>query len=583
MRNILLYLAGKRKRNFVTKEAQDQSTGSKRTMTIATLPNEMLSCIFEECVEGDTGGPGGEGLGSSPRTLALVCRKWYRITSATASLWGTILVTDIPDNYWTIQRNWRLPATEKTKSVSTHSAMQVCTTEQALKRALQRSKGASLDITIGLKITNFDQDRLPFVSRIYKTLFSKRIGLCITRLTLDPRPASIIWEVFSCGRRPTAVHLPNLVSVTNVSSKYIDTCADSVLSLVLDNAGNLKDISLIGTELSTSLVPSWEGAEYSFQNLRRLSVEYGQMLDQMFQNIMPIPELVIQQAAQIECFGEADVCSIQTYPWPIRSTDQFTFTRVTSIHLILDDLSLLSKIDFPVLESLRLSQSSKHLPGINEPVFNPDFIINLPRLRSLRTVTDKFAQLRRFQMPPLESLHLTSTRITTEWTDPDILSLFPEFATQIEPLAEEPRVALDSPSFPSLKSVHTLHINAEVSEGAILQVLKSLPLLRVLRLVPGQQLGEDLVQGLTAKASEGPSTLSSILCPNLAVVELDLFSFIKWKRTRERGVRVGTTTLTTLPTALENCVASRRNAGRPLQRCTVIDQQGKREYAHYDV
>jgi hypothetical protein len=163
------------------------------------------------------------------------------------------------------------------------------------------------------------------------------------------------------------------------------------------------------------------------------------------------------------------------------------------------------------------------------------------------------------------------------------LSLFPETPTQIGPLAEESRVGLDGPSFHPLRSVHTLHINAEASEGVILQVLRSLPLLRVPSLVPGKQLGEDLVQGLTVKTPTDISTINAILCPDLEVVELDLFSFIEWKRTRTSGVRAGTTTLTTLPTALENCVTSRRNAGKPLQRCTVIDQEGKREYAKYDV
>jgi F-box-like len=308
-------------------------------MPITTLPDEILSCIFEECVEGDTGGPGGEGLGSSPRTLALVNRNWYQVASSTASLWRRILVTYLPENYWTIQRNWKLPATEKTKSVSTHSAMQVCITQQALKKALQRGKGMSLDVTIGLAIYNDDLENRPFVSGVYKTLFSKRIGPRITRLTVDPCPGDVICEPFSYGRRPTAVHLSNLVSLTYVSPMRSGTTKESMFSLIWENAGNLKEISLIGGEVPSCFSPfSGDDAKYrsTIQNLRRLILGPGHYLDRLFENIMPIPELVIQEAAQVECFGEgeADPWSLYTRSWPTRHTNEFTFTRVTSIHLI---------------------------------------------------------------------------------------------------------------------------------------------------------------------------------------------------------------------------------------------------------
>ena len=78
---------------------------------------------------------------------------------------------------------------------------------------------------------------------------------------------------------------------------------------------------------------------------------------------------------------------------------------------------------------------------------------------------------------------------------------------------------------------------------------------------------------------EDLSAVKDCLCPDLEVIELDLVSFIEWDRRGTEGVRVGTAMLTTLPSALEKCVASRRDAGKPLQRCTVIDSQGKREYA----
>jgi hypothetical protein len=559
-------------------------------MSIASLPDEILAYIFEYCVEGDTGHPGGEGLGFSPRTLALVNRNWYRVASATASLWRAILVADIPNIYWTIQRNWRLPPTEITKFIPTHSAMQVCTTQGALERALHRTQGTSLDITLGLNYY-FNQGQHLLFHRVYSTLFSDYIRPRITRLTIDrcDIPDTFI-SLFDS--MPVCLHLPNLVSLTieYPGSRRLMPGGESMLRLILENAGNLKDISLIGGLVPECLKAEvWQNASYSstIRNLRRLTLGNPISLLSMFNDIMPIPELVIRMAARIECLGEANVWDAHSFPWPGRYTRELTFTSVTSMHLVLDDLSPLSRIDFPVLESLRLSQSSQYRMGERfgemDPPIIPDFVVNLPRLRSLRIMTDQFAPLSRLQVPRLESLHLTSTLVTKRKTGADLSSLFPEPPTQIAPLAEESNSALNSSFFHPLQSIHTLYLNAYVSEEPVLQALRSLPSLRVLSLVLGKNLGRVLVHGLTVKRSRSLSTVKSLLCPDLEVIELDLVSFIEWNRTGQICARAGTATLTTLPATLEKCVAARRKAGKPLQRCTVIDKQGKREYAKCDV
>jgi hypothetical protein len=91
----------------------------QKARSFATLPDELLAEVFRHCVEGDTGKKGGEELGFSPRNLALISRRWYRVALATGSLWHTILVTDTASFYWKLKQNSALPVEARIDRVFT--------------------------------------------------------------------------------------------------------------------------------------------------------------------------------------------------------------------------------------------------------------------------------------------------------------------------------------------------------------------------------------------------------------------------------------------------------------------------------
>jgi hypothetical protein len=574
------------------RDLKKQDKLDRRTMSVATLPDEMLACIFGECVNGDIGEPGGEGLGFSPRILALVNRKWYRVALGTASLWRTILVTDAISDYWEIKRNARLSSRTSSKHARTHSAMQVCTTEAELEGALRRTRGTTLEITItfGNNRLSYSSTSAPLYSELYRMLFNDRIAPRIAHLVLERGyMATMTAPLFNYIA--TNVHrLSNLVHLATVRSYSLHRTQDgkSMLQLVLENSKTLKYLSIIDGNIEDCLRPHvWQNAGHSstILNLQQLRLGPRCFPDAIFSDNVPVSELIMEDTARVEQAGEKKMWEISPSPWPTRSTPRMNFMCLTRMHLISEDISLLSRLTFPVLDYLRLTQPSGSPSGATpvdiEPFFIPDFVVDLPKLRSLRITARHFAPVNRFNSPQLESFHMTSTHSMKGKVEADFLQLFRSPVPSTEPLVEGSQTTPTKPTELWFQNIHTLYINANVSERVLIQAFRLLPLLRVLKLVPGKKMAQVLVKELTVEKPKPPSKKNNIFCPALEVIELDLVSFTEWDKGLKMAIRVGTTTLDGLPNALIKCVASRQKAGIPLQRCTVISRAGQQEYVKY--
>jgi hypothetical protein len=204
--------------------------------------------------------------------------------------------------------------------------------------------------------------------------------------------------------------------------------------------------------------------------------------------------------------------------------------------------------------------------------------MDLPKLHSLQITARHFVPVNRFNSPQLESFHMTSTHPMKGKAEADFLQLFWLPAPSSKPLVEESEPIPTKPTELWFQNIRTLYINANVSERILIQAFRLLPLLCVLKLVPGKKLAQVLVKELTMEKPKPPLKENNILCPALEVSELDLVSFTEWDRGLKMAHRVGTTTLDGLPNALIKCVASRQKAGIPLRRCTVISRDGHVEY-----
>jgi hypothetical protein len=332
-------------------------------MSVATLPDEMLACIFEQCVNGDTGEPGGEGLGFSPRILALVSRKWYRVVLGTASLWRTILVTDATSAYWEIKRNTRLSSRTSSKDERTHSAMQVCATGAELESALQRTRGTTLEITItfGNSRFSYGPTSAPLYSQLYEMLFNDRVAPRITHLVLE-QGYTFAMTAPLFNYIATNVHrLSSLVHLASVRSYSRHQTQDgkSMFQLVLENSKTLKYMFIIDGNIEDCLQAHvWQNASHSstIRNLQQLRLGPRCFPDEIFSDNVPVPKLIMEDTARVEQAEEKKMWEISTSPWPTRSTPRMNFMRLTRMHLILDDISLLSRLTFPVLEYLRLME-----------------------------------------------------------------------------------------------------------------------------------------------------------------------------------------------------------------------------------
>lgn len=254
-----------------------------------------------------------------------------------------------------------------------------------------------------------------------------------------------------------------------------------------------------------------------------------------------------------------------------------TFTCIKRLHLILDDISLLTILDLPVLEELCVTQSSRSrnqaIHGYTEPPVAPNVIIHFPKLYTLKVTHSHLSPLRWISAEQLDNMFLTSTVLSRKEAEMEFTLLF----SSIKSVKLQDVSPGRMPS--TLLDISRLYVNANISERVMTQALESLPRLEFLSLVPGEQLKRDFIKALTV-SGEYNVVKRNILCPVLQVLELDLHNFLGWDETGDTGTRVGTVTSEELPLAMERMVSSREQGYTyPLERCTVVEREGtRREY-----
>ncbi|KIM27216.1 hypothetical protein M408DRAFT_24692 [Serendipita vermifera MAFF 305830] len=556
-------------------------------MPIISLPLEVLSMVFVHYVKDDLS------LGNSPCLLMLVCRQWYRIALLTPSLWNTILITKKHSDYWVLERSFKMGSDR-------NCAMQICTTMDRLITMVSRSGTTPLNTII----THYHN--VGRASKLYSLLFGPEVAPRIVHLTLDYRDSwdasiSASWYV-----KLDALRLTNLVSLHVFATFWMEKRRDrdgkSFLQVILEGTKNLREIFIGFHYIPDTIIwplsvisedrwmpsclaeESWEHASYgpTMRRLQRLQVLFGVMAEFMYGTDVPVSEFTIQPATFIEQAEDARMWDFFTAPWPELLTPIMTFSRIKTLHLILDDISLLTKLVLPVLEDLRLTQSSTYrweLPfrhDLPEAEF-PDMIIEFPKLRTLRVAHSFFGPLKLIHAVQLESIHLTLSSRSIHKALEDFLVLFPP---RIENAGLYNASAFPSP--PNYPGLCSFYLNADMAEGGIVEALKSLPSLETLSLVPGRQLHLSLIASLTiqVKEEDDQNPPSDILCPLLRVFELDLYAFLQWDEESEEATRVGTRTSDEFLAMLRRMVSSRElGYTSRLERCAVIERdRTRREY-----
>lgn len=472
--------------------------------------------------------------------------------------------------------------------------MQICTTVTRLVTVLQRTGTAPLNVT--LAYIHYDL----LTNQLYSRLFSQKIRPRIARLTLDYSGSWNSYSPLSVFMTKNPLELRNLVSFHVFEHSIFAQPRDdkSIFQVILEGSYKLKELCVGVNFLSTVDPSTWQGTlnsavfpdcivqaawrhtSYSLtiRNLDHLQVALGEVVHIIYGKHVPVLDFVTQSVSQIERADSTEMWNINTVPWPTSASPITTFTRIKYLHLILDDISLLTKLDLPVLEELSLTQSSRSRNQAihrwyTEPLASPNVAIYFPKLHTLKATHSHFSPLRWISAKQLDSIHLISTLLSREEAEMDFTVLFSSIKSpksQDTSLYRIPSTLLD---------ISRLHINTNIPERILTRALESLPRLEFLSLVPGNQLQRVFTKELTVDV-QYDTVKTNILCPVLQVLELDLHSFLEWDEMGKKAMRVGTTTLEDFPLALKRMVSSRElGYTYPLERCTVIEKDGtRREY-----
>ena len=547
----------------IDRKINELSQRGRGARIFAKFPAEILGYIFEQCIEGDQGQPGGEGLGVSPWILALVCHFWYQTAMRSPRLWGKIMVTERPEGYWSLERSKNVPDDPGTRqNARFHSAIQICVGAMELAKALQRTGASPLDITLGFRSDKGsprpDRD---FYEELYQMIFNKDVASRISRLVLDAQTAPLEGPAMDIS-----VSLPNLTGL-EVKSNDLNSLpfrgSKSFLRAILEGSTELRDIRLGGALPLELHYDTWSVSDYEvvISRIKRLRVYSRVGLNTMLRDSISIESLVIDQVVETEERMEGPAWNSL---WPIPQTPEINFQRLTDLHLVVHHLLLLSRLKFPSLKTLRVTQPR----SLASDVYTAHSTIDLPNLLSLQVASSSIALLNRFDMPHLESLHITGTHSSHRKCNAD-------FKTFVSGDHSDTQHAIPPPTF--LRNVKTLCINALISDRNLSSVLKAFPFVQTLRVVPGPKLGKCLIDTLqVTKHRRG----TAALCPDLTALELDCHSFREWDKKTRQETRVGTLMPEGLCVAIEKLVTSRRYWGKQLERFTVVDNEGsKTEYA----
>ena len=569
-------------------EIDAASEQGKVAKAFAKLPAEILAHIFIQGVEGDLEKESGEVIGTSPWVFAQVCRFWCQTCMSTPSLWRKLLVTDYSQFYWSLQRNKHIPMLQRnTTRTRSHSSLQVCVNPTEVAQAVQKSGVAPLDITLGISGRTDTSEVLPneqFYTRLYASIFNDQVAPRISRLVFESNPRwTLRWTIQKMSG--LYIRVSNLASLEIHSLTAFSFMVEGdvpMLRAIIENATRLNSLR-VGTDATPDFLrhTNRQDSRHAavIDRLKELRVSDTSHLDSILHVSNELESLVIDSTARIEALAEDGGWEGVTFPWPTLQTRSIIFLSLVRLHLIVDDFSLLDRFQFPALEELRLTESSvcrrsrRLAGGESPPLINPDFVLDLPKLRALRVTSHRIACIRRFLMPQLERLHLTSTRVLQTKGDADLEEMVGEPDSE-----DQSPTALSGPLTENpFKAVRHLHIHANVTSKGIITTLEAFPLLESLYLVPGKKLGNKVITALTV--GKHKRHLYGIPYPRLKVVQFDCYSFRKWDRSKKAERRVGSLEPPVLVDLMEAFVLSRKKWGEPLERCTFIGQGGeKREF-----
>jgi hypothetical protein len=217
--------------------------------------------------------------------------------------------------------------------------------------------------------------------------------------------------------------------------------------------------------------------------------------------------------------------------WP---STNFPVTRYGNLRILATnctDLRAFSRLEFPVLEELRLINNFPKEVG--NPIMAPDYNITLPRLTRLIIRVAPLSLLAAFSTPVLEELRLT-TFSSFSRQDDDCFRLFE--------------------NLPPFSFVRIVHLRTWASGNGIMEVVKNTPVVEELHITPGRRKHHIDYAGPFLEQL-GARLAGDIFLPKL-------------RRIAFSGVREGRNRLD--PTKLRGLIDRRRELGVPLE-INVLD------------
>lgn len=600
----------KQRKELIMREVRNLETREKNkkgAIVFERLPAEVLGIIFDEFVNGE----GEVGVGGSPWTLAFVCRFWYTTVLSTPRLWRTLLVTDRSIGFWTSKRQVLgasnskgvgplvQPSGPQRQLPSLWSATQVCGNPTQLRIILQRSGVSPLDVTLAFaQLHRFDLSDLPLPSiQMLYMLFTPPVCTRISHLELDSSrgqylstlqlPASCA-QSYSVPSSPHALPTPltigfpgpvgypatgyNTVGGFSSYETAMLGAADifkgpltRIRSLSLHDYNVLPNwpiIQLVTKACDSSDHPGLGAVRLYISGLPTQLVDERKLWSKVkylqLDTVTDLNRLLVGDVEVEELMLGSDYSPTQRWKtrddvpeaWPNRGTLNVNFLRLTSLSIVVDDFSILSRLTFPVLQSLEITAGTRYhtqstaafgMTGANNADIaaqyaHPDFVVPLPSLKSLKVRSPHCAPLAHFQMPVLEKLHLTTECKPKIRCEADLEPFFfPNDLKQKRPEdaagskadtpteTENPHLvsnAVTATRVSHFKTLREFHFGADLTDKAVVRIIKALPALRVLSLRLTKRVGLKIFEELAIGKITG-RVVSSITAPDLRIFKVD--------------------------------------------------------------
>ncbi|KAG8845195.1 hypothetical protein FRB91_001981 [Serendipita sp. 411] len=654
------------------KLVEDRHKVKKGAAVFSRLPAEVLGFIFDEFVNG---GDSWSDRGS-PWTLALVNRFWCATAIGTPRLWSTIMITNSPYAFWNGRKpRHNLSSLQVDGSTlrypSMHSSAQVCGSLKRLRHILSRAGVSPLHVIIAFRDSDdgFENHVAPAVVQMYHELFTPPVSHRIDHLELDSSMLRYVLSWFSMpyaprieNPAPSAPQLPSVLDqvLLHQAGNNSDSSEDEGSSVseerLLDHTdifkGPLSSLRFV-TFYDPNISENWpiielviqassvtlEGINFCLQSIPQRFVE-----QELWSSIKCIqtnsPHFLNSVLSKDVALEQLNIAGTKTKwkthndiptPWPDRRTPNINFTQLTSLSLVIDDFSTLSRLTFPVLQNLEITAGSRYHNGFSSSNFHmisvnnaemaatyahPDFLVPLPALKSLSVRSPHCAPLGRFDMPVLETLRLTSECTPKLKCDKDLEPLFPNFEKKTkrkdgegdggeEEDDDDDPISVTNPSGMSppayLKTIRHFYFTADLTDLAVLRILQLLPSLHTLYLTPPTKIGLKIFEALAS--GKVVSRQRTPMAPDLRVLRVDCSGRSgddKRKKAYKKKLKTtsmmnttttaaegpggaeaeetedvyGAKTADGFVTTMERVAMSRRRYWQPLERCEVVWANG---------